>query len=177
MVLVRDGPAARDRPTRPTGPQWPLAPLAVPGSTHFLPQRETPAATGGQPIFRCGHCLAPVPMESVEAGLRCPACGQRNGLPARVWVCCDHCGFEQQVRTRLLKSEPRCVSCGQVAMPEDVIMTRLVRHRRRVASCQPIGHARHTHHSYGSRPHDRATVMMLLFAAGVLLSLKFFNLW
>ncbi len=62
-------------------------------------------------------------------------------------------------------------------MPEDVIMTRLVRHRRRVASCQPIGHARHTHHSYGSRPHDRATVMMLLFAAGVLLSLKFFNLW
>jgi len=137
-------------------------------ASRFVVQREPPS-TGGKPVFRCGHCLLPLADVQRDPALRCAGCGHRSALPARVWVGCDRCGFEQRVHTSVLAAESLCVSCGQPLVVADVVLTRLYRRHARIHS---PGHRHHRGQRHRHGYHDRAVVLLLMLAAALFLSLK-----
>ncbi|MFH1746379.1 MAG: hypothetical protein ABIG44_04970 [Planctomycetota bacterium] len=144
-------------------------PHSRPALSRFLEENEPPAAASPHDrVYRCGHCLMPAPEVQGNPVMRCPHCHGRNALPSRLWINCDSCGFEQRVRTRRLAAEPRCISCGHVLAVEDVLLTPLHRHNRhRSVSRQ----RRRDDHRPASR-HDQALMVLLVFGAAILLSLK-----
>ncbi len=141
--------------------------LAVPGPpvTRFIVLRDPPVRPSAGPLYRCGNCLASLPEPVDQPFVRCPACSRRNVLPARIWVGCARCGFEQPLSPRRLKCEPRCTSCAQVLEVPDLVLTPLQRHRRRHVA---PGYAEFGAH----RRRDRAAVLLLAFAAAMALCLR-----
>ena len=151
---------------------WGQPDIPGPRPSRFVVQRDPvhPAPDGG-PVFRCGHCLTPLPDVEMDPALRCPSCRRRNAPPGGYWIGCDRCGFEQRVRSRQLRAGPRCVNCGQLLSIEELVLTALHRrHKRPARAHQSHNRRRSGRPSSGRR--DQAILVVLMFAAAVLFSLQ-----
>ncbi|MGD8452860.1 MAG: hypothetical protein PVJ57_13655 [Phycisphaerae bacterium] len=136
-------------------------------TSQFVVEREASLhVSQGALLFRCGHCLTPLPEVDGNPTLRCPACRRRNALPDRAWVNCLHCGFEQRISVRRAGAEPRCTSCGHVLTPADVVLKRMFRRRRRSARS----------HMLRRSNHEQAVLLLFLLGVAALLSLRVLSL-
>ena len=152
----------------------PGAPSATVTAKHtgsqFLPQRTSDSSPHDSIVYRCGHCLAPMSDLGADLHLRCDGCGHRNAMPVAFWVCCDQCSFENRIRTRDLAFNRKCASCREQLVVDDLVLTPLVRRRRRVRCYESSSSGR------SSVPHDKGAIAFVAIAAAVLISLKLLQL-